>query len=641
MCGIVGVYNFNKKNFVDKSLLKKMCDMLYHRGPDDEGYYVSEKLKVEGENYVQIGLGMRRLAIIDLKTGRQPIYNEDKTVWIVLNGEIYNFLQLKEELQNKGHKFYTHTDTEVIVHLYEEYGTGCVNYLRGMFAFALWDSKTQKLFLARDRIGKKPLYYTYDDGRLIFSSEIKSILVALSKTPRINLNAIDYFLTYQYIPQPITIFDGVYSLLPSQVLVCDKNGEMKFEKYWEISFLEKTNISFKEAQQELKNVLTESVKLRLISDVPLGAFLSGGMDSSIVVGLMSQELSKVKTFSVGFKDIDFSELKYAKLVAEQFSTDHTEIIVEPEVVKILPKLVWYYDQPFADTSMIPSYLISKETRKYVTVALNGDGGDENFCGYLRHKAIKLASMLPYEILGEKFYVTIGNFIPVFSGSSGKKARYLKRFLTALGVPTVKRNIIWHSYFTTEMKNFIYSDFMKLNIKQDAYNYLESTYYNSLAEDEIDKILFTDIKTYLPSDLLVKMDIASMANSLEARSPFLDYKLLEFTAKLPSHWKIRGLKTKYILRETFKNFLPKEILSRPKQGFGLPIGKWLREDLKSYVEEILFSPSAMKREYFDMSKIKLLTEEHFSGKQDHGYKIFALIVLELWHKIFVDKEIKFD
>jgi asparagine synthase (glutamine-hydrolysing) len=424
-------------------------------------------------------------------------------------------------------------------------------------------------------------------------------------------------------------------------LFCDSCGNTKFEKYWELNFLEKTLKTFEESKEELKNILTEAVSLRLISDVSLGAFLSGGIDSSIVVGLMAQKLSKVKTFSVGFKDLDFSELKYAKIVAQHFNTDHTEIIVEPHMAEILPKLVWHYDQPFADTSIIPSYFVSKETKRFVTVALNGDGGDENFAGYLRHKAIKFASVLPYEVLGEKFYYNISKFIPVLNGSVGKRIKYLKRFLTALGLPTVKRNIIWHSYFTTEMKNFIYSNFMKLNVKQDAYNYLESTYYNSLAEDVLDKILFTDIKTYLPSDLLVKMDIASMSNSLEARSPFLDHKLLEFSSRLPSKWKIKGFRTKYILKETFKNFLPKEILSRSKQGFGLPINQWIRDDLKDYVIEILFSSSAIKREYFDISKIKILTEEHFSGKQDHGYKIFALIILELWHKIFVDKEIKFN
>jgi asparagine synthase (glutamine-hydrolysing) len=640
MCGIVGIYNFGNKKEVSKDILKKMCDVIIHRGPDEEGYYVGSEFKVQSSEFGNIGLGIRRLAIIDLQTGSQPIHNEDSTLWIVCNGEIYNFLGLKEDLVKKGHRFYTKSDVETIIHLYENFGINCLQYLRGMFAFALWDEKKQRLFLARDRVGKKPLYYTIYNGSLVFASEIKSILQYLGTTPEINFEAIDYFLTYQYIPQPITIFKNIFKLPPASYMVCDKNGNIKIEKYWELDFRKKQKITFDEAKQRIREILSEATKLRLISDVPLGAFLSGGHDSSIVVGLMAlNSKDKVKTFSVGFKEQDFSELKYARIVAKHFDTDHTEIIVEPKMAEILPKLVWYYDQPFADTSIVPSYYVSNVTRKYVKVALNGDGGDENFCGYLRYPAIKLSSLFPFEILGSKFYTELGKLIPLIETTSAKnKLRYFRRFFTALGNPTPVRQVLWHCFFTNELKNFIYSDFMKSIVKQNVYDYLVNTYYSAKAYDIIDRISYTDINTYLPEDLLVKMDIASMANSLEARSPFLDHNLLEFTSSIPSSWKLGyGFKTKYILKETFKDFLPKEIIKRHKQGFGLPVGKWLRYDLKNFVKEILYSEKFISRNLFTHKNIKILLEKHLSGKEDHGYRIFALIILELWFRIFVDKE----
>jgi len=632
MCGIVGIYNFGNKKEVSKEILKKMCDVIIHRGPDEEGYYVSSEFS--------LGLGIRRLSIIDLQTGSQPIHNEDNTIWVVCNGEIYNFLEVRENLFQNGHKFYTKSDVETIVHLYEDFDVSLLERLRGMFAFALWDEKKQMLFLARDRVGKKPLYYTLHNGSVIFASEIKSILQYLETTPEINFDAIDYFLTYQYIPQPITIFKNIFKLPPASYMICDKNGNIKIEKYWELDFRKKQKITFGEAKQKIKEILSEATKLRLISDVPLGAFLSGGHDSSIIVGLMAiNSKEKVKTFSVGFKEQDFSELKYARIVAKHFDTDHTEIIVEPKMAEILPKLVWHYDQPFADTSIVPSYYVSNVTRKFVKVALNGDGGDENFCGYLRYPAIKLASLFPFEVLGNKFYTELGKLIPLIETTSAKnKLRYLRRFFTALGNPTPVRQVLWHCFFTNELKNFIYSNFMKSVVKQNVYNYLVNTYYSAKACDIIDKISYTDINTYLPEDLLVKMDIASMANSLEARSPFLDHKFLEFTASIPSSWKLGyGYITKYILKETFKDFLPKQIIKRHKQGFGLPIGKWLRYDLKDFVKEILYSEKFASRGLFEHKNIKILLEKHFCEKEDHGYRIFALIILELWFRIFIDKE----
>lgn len=637
MCGIVGIYSFANRNIVDREILSKMCDVLKHRGPDDEGYYISD-LQLSN---LQVGLGMRRLSVIDLTTGHQPIHNEDKSIWIVCNGEIYNFLELREELLAKGHKFYTKSDVEVVVHLYEEYGTDCLRYLNGMFAFALWDEKRYQLFLVRDRVGKKPLYYTFNNGSLIFASEIKAILVYLNKMPQINYTAIDNFLTYQYIPQPMTIYENIFSLLPAEYMVCDKNGNYKIEKYWRLDFNRKEEISFDDACHRIRCILEDATKKRLISDVPLGAFLSGGVDSSIVVGLMAKNSSSVKTFSVGFMDSEekedsVSELKYAKIVSQHFGTVHTEIMVEPKMVEILPKLIWFYDQPFADTSMIPSFYVSKVTRKYVTVALNGDGGDENFCGYLRYKAIKASDFLPFEILGKSFYEVsskiLSSFLPL------EKRKQFKRFSSVLGHKTAMRNILWHIYFSNEQKKDIYSKFMKEQIKSNCYEYMLNVYYNSSATDVIDKISYTDINTYLPSDLLVKMDIASMSNSLEARSPFLDYRLLEFTSSIPSKWKIHNFSNKYILKKAFESFLPKEIISRKKQGFGVPVGRWLRNELKEYVKEILLSEKFFSRGYFERKGIEKILLEHFEQKEDHGYRIFALLVLELWHHVFVDKSL---
>src|SRR3989339_1618094 len=383
MCGITGIYNYGNDKPIEKGILQKMCDVIRHRGPDSEGIFLRNS----------VGLGIRRLAIIDLQTGNQPIHNEDNTLWIVLNGEIYNFIELKKDL-SKNHSFYTKTDTEVILHLYEQYGEKCVEHLRGMFAFAIWDEKNKKIFIAKDRVGKKPLYYTLINGSFVFASEIKSILEYIKKTPETDLEAIDLYLTYQYIPSPKTIFKNIKSLLPAHTLTCDKNGNIKTDKYWDLDFIKKTDLSFAEACKKTESLLTEATDLRMISDVPLGAFLSGGHDSSIIVGLMSGLSSQpVKTFSIGFKEERYSELEYARIVAKHFHTEHNEFIVEPKYFDILPRIVWHYDQPYADCSALPSYYVAKMTRQHVTVALNGDGGDENFAGYLRYKALNVSKWI--------------------------------------------------------------------------------------------------------------------------------------------------------------------------------------------------------------------------------------------------------
>ncbi|MFH1368217.1 MAG: asparagine synthase (glutamine-hydrolyzing) [Elusimicrobiota bacterium] len=631
MCGIAGIYHFNNKPS-EENVLRRMCDVIKYRGPDDEGVYVKGN----------IGLGMRRLSIIDLQTGHQPIHNEDKSIWVVLNGEIYNFLELRKNLETK-HGFYTRTDTEVIVHLYEEYGEKCVQHLRGMFAFALWDEKNQKLFMAKDRVGKKPLYYTLSEGALVFASEIKSILEYLNKTPEIDVASIDLFLTYQYIPSPKTIFNNIHSLPPARTLTCDKTGKINVQRYWDLDFREKTDLSFSEACDKTREILTEATRLRMISDVPLGAFLSGGHDSSIIVGLMSGLSSKpVKTFSIGFEEAEFSELHYARAVAEHFKTEHHEFVLKANFIELLPKIVWHYGQPFADSSALPSYLVSRETKKHVTVALNGDGGDESFGGYLRYKALKgsLYFAFPFQLIGRTATEKLARLLPHTETTKGRNMfRYMYRLITALSEPPAMRNIYWHCFFTNDAKQLLYSDQMKSRIQQNAFDYMMEIFRNAPASDIMDKTFYTDINAYLPECLLVKMDIASMANSLEARSPFLDHKLMEFSASLPSSWKIKGLSTKHILKKTFNDFLPRQIINRGKMGFGIPVGKWFKTDWKDYFRETVLSEKALNRGYFSRQRLEEMFKEHIEGKRDHGYRMWALLMLEMWHKMYIDKDIR--
>ncbi|MCK4648259.1 asparagine synthase (glutamine-hydrolyzing), partial [bacterium] len=576
------------------------------------------------------------LSIIDLETGQQPIHNENKSIWVVFNGEIYNFKELKKNLERKGHKFYTQSDTETIVHLYEDYGTDCVKYLRGMFAFAIWDERKRKLFLARDRMGQKPIIYLTFNNSLIFASEIKSILQVPEIKREIDFKALDYYLTYQYIPSPLTIFQGIKKLPPASILTCGENGQIKIERYWDLSFRSKVKMSEEEYSQRILGLLTEATRLRLISDVPLGAFLSGGIDSSAVVGLMSQLTSQpVKTFSIGFDEEDFSELDYARIIAKLFGTDHHEFIIKPRIVDILPQLIWHYDEPCADSSTIPVYYIAQETRKYVTIALSGDGGDESFAGYERYRAHKIASYyekLP-RFLREKIITKVLFHFPE-PAKRKSLLRRLKHFSQAISLSPEERNIYWHSYFNKEEKNRLYSQEMKERVKNiNSSDYLLEVYRKSDGKDFLDQTLFVDLMTYLPENILVKMDIATMAHSLEARSPFLDHKLMEFNATIPSNLKLRGLTSKYILKKALKELLPTKILKRGKMGFGVPIGKWFRKELKDYLREILLDKRSLSREYFKRKRIEELLAEHVSGKIDHGYRLWALLNLELWHRVF--------
>lgn len=624
MCGICGKINFNLEA-VNEDLLWKMTNVLTHRGPDSGKIYIKDN----------VGLGHRRLRIIDLsEAAAQPMCNENNSIWIVCNGEIYNFFELRKNLEEKGHIFRSKCDTEVILHLYEEKGLDCVKFLRGMFAFAIWDENRKRLFLARDRVGKKPLNYALNDKTLVFSSEIKSLLEDSSIEKQVNLEALNLFLTYSYIPSPHTMFTGIKKLPPAHTLVWDASG-MKIERYWNLSYRDKVNLTEEECAHRVLELLTESTKIRMVSDVPLGAFLSGGIDSSAVVGIMSKLSSRpVKTFSVGFPEKSFNELQYARKVAQIFNTEHKEYIVEYNTVDILPKLVWHFNEPFGDSSAVPTYYLSKMTREAVTVALNGDGGDESFAGYDRYAANILAER--YKFMPTKLLSSVINSLP---GTTSKRSfiNRLKKFNEGLNLSKERRYAYWMSAFSSEAKESLYSAELKNKLKEiDCSEYLVNFYNNSDARDFIDATLSVDVNTYLSEDLLVKVDIASMANSLEARSPFLDHKLMEFAASIPSHLKLKGSVSKYILKKSLKDLLPPEILNRKKSGFGVPVGSWFKNELKDYAVQTLLSEGSLKRGYFRKEAIENLINEHNLNKVDHGHRLWNLINLELWHQVFIDK-----
>lgn len=626
MCGICGELRLDG-TAPQKDLLLRMCATMRHRGPDDEGIYI-------GKN---IGLGHRRLSIIDLSTGHQPLSNEDGSIWIVFNGEIYNFLEIRPNLISQGHRFKTKTDTETIIHLYEEYGLDCVQHLRGMFAFCLWDEKRKRLFLARDRIGKKPLYYTFSKNSFLFASELKAILEDTGIDRQINQEAIHHYLTYQYVPSPLTIFTQIKKLQPAHIMVVEDGKIKRLERYWRPEYTPKTNLSEPEIIESILEILKEATRIRLISDVPLGAFLSGGIDSSAIVAMMSQLMDKpVKTFSIGFPEASFNELSFAKIVADQFKTEHHEFIVKPDALDILPKIVWHYDEPYADSSCIPTYYLSQMTRQHVTVALNGDGGDETFAGYERYLAYKLTSY--YERVPRFIRDGIFASLKVFPESSSRQdfIRKARRFTEVMAEPKERRYIRWLSIFSNSLKDRLYSDKMKERMRSiDSVEIVAESFKRSGTDDLLDTLLFVDTINYLPEDLMVKVDIASMAHCLECRSPFLDHKLVEFAASIPSGLKLKGRKTKHILKKALSKILPEPILNRGKMGFGVPLSFWFRGELRDYAQELLLCKKA-DRGYFKQNEIKNLLEEHISGRVNHSYRIFSLIMLELWHQTFVDK-----
>src|SRR5436305_2751373 len=522
MCGIAGIVNKDGAP-VDRELLTRMNDEIRHRGPDDDG------VKFSGG----VGLAMRRLAIIDLAHGQQPIHNQDRTAWIVVNGEIYNYRELREQLEKLGHQLYTNSDTEAIVHAYDQWGTDCPKYLRGMFAFAIWDERTKSLFLARDRVGKKPLLYAQFDGQLVFGSEFNALLQHPGVSRDVDYEAIHYYLSFICVPAPLTAYRAIRKLEPGHSLLW-RNGEVKIERYWQLDFSKKLNISEQEAGERVVDLLREAVRIRLMSEVPLGAFLSGGIDSSAVVALMAQESSeRVKTFSIGFEEQDFSELHHARRLAEHVGADHHEFIVRPDAMEVLPTLVEHYGEPFADSSAIPSYYVSRETRRHVTVALNGDGGDECFAGYERYAAMRLAERyrkLPAP-LREGGIKQAVNLLPS-SNLRRSRVRSLKRFLHSASLPPVERYLRWVSVLDRAAKDALYTDeFQHETAEYDPASWIAPWFTQANGAGVVDASLLADTMTYLPNDLLVKVDIASMAVSLEARSPFLDHHVIEFADSL--------------------------------------------------------------------------------------------------------------
>jgi asparagine synthase (glutamine-hydrolysing) len=639
MCGIVGIVNSNAQP-VDEAALRRMCDAIIHRGPDDEGYYLNAPLESGSGSPIQggpvAGLGMRRLAIIDLNTGHQPIHNEDGTVWVVLNGEIYNYTELRADLEARGHRFYTHSDTEAIVHAYEAYGSDTPKHLHGMFAFAIWDEPRQRLLLARDRVGKKPLLYATIGGNLVFASEFQAMLRHPDVSREVNPEALSDYLSFMCVPAPQTAFRGIRKLEPGHTLVW-QNGDVKIERYWSLDFKTKLDISEDEAGQRALELLRQAVRVRLISDVPLGAFLSGGIDSSAVVALMSElATGQVKTFSIGFDEQDFSELEHARRIAKRFATDHHEFVVRPDAVEVLPTLVRHYGEPYADSSAIPTYYLSKMTRRHVTVALNGDGGDECFAGYERYAAMRVANRyhrLPQFVRKQIVEPALGA-IPE-AGASRSRFGKARRFVSVMGRPADERYLRWTSAINDELKlELCTRDFLAQTAA--ALRHVAPWFAGNGGSDVVDRALMADTLNYLPNDLLVKVDIAGMAVSLEARSPFLDHRLMEFAASLPARFKLRGLTTKHLLKRVLRGLLPAENLTRRKMGFGVPISHWLRNELKSFLVETVLSERALRRGYFKPAVVRQLVAQHTEGKRDYSHQLWTLLMLELWHQEFIDK-----
>ena len=623
MCGICGIYNF-KNERIERNDLKKMNDALTHRGPDDSGLFVDEN----------IGLGHQRLSIIDLSpAGHQPMFYDD--LIIVFNGEIYNFQEEREKLIEEGYKFKSKTDTEVILALYKKYGKDCLKYLRGMFAFAIWNKKNKTLFCARDRFGKKPFKYYLDSKSFIFASELKAILTLKKIKREVDWKAISDYLTLQYAPHPKMGFKNIFKLPQAHYLEI-KNGKIKIERYWDLNYSNKLDLTEREWCEKLENKLEEAVKLRMISDVPLGAFLSGGADSSAVVAMMSKYTSKVKTFSVGFREKKYDELNFAKIVAKQYNTEHQELIIEPKDFNagLIEKLVYQYEEPYADPSQLPTFLLAEFTKKYVTVALNGDGGDENFGGYDKYEKHLIAKHLQLLPLKNQF-AELASFIDknIYSSFLLYKASL---FFKTLNQKTWRRHLNYTHYFDTYIKEDFYTDDFK-NILRDhsSFEFFEKIVKNKNGLEYLDQIFYLDFNSYVPDDVMVKVDIATMAHGLESRSPLLDYKFVELVAQIPGNLKIRkmGRERKYIFKKMLKKYLPDEILYRKKMGFGLPIDNWFRNNLKDYIENNILDGGSLSRKIMKENKLKELLNNHFDRKRDNSKKLWALMVLNLWYRKF--------
>ncbi len=634
MCGICGVVNTDRGEPVDVRLIAHMRDTLAHRGPDDKGAYIGPG----------VGLGHRRLSIIDLRPeGRQPMANEDGSVRIVFNGEIYNFKEHREWLLSRGHRFKSRTDTEVIIHLYEEMGVECLKLLRGMFAFAIWDEGKRLLFIARDRLGKKPLYYRFDECRFMFASEIKALLAHPSVGAEPDPAAINHYLAFGYVPGTQSAFKGIQKLPPAHYLTLCQ-GRIETHRYWRVHYLPKFEIDEREACEQIIQRLKEAVRLRMISDVPLGAFLSGGIDSSAVVAMMAQLSSKpVKTFSIGFNEPRYDERNYAREIARRFETEHYEFTVLPDTIDVLDKLVWHYDEPYADSSALPTYYLCKLAREHVTVALNGDAGDENFAGYPKYLMNAIAERARRSPAWARrttgLVAALGATLFSPDRMIAKKLRALKYTLETEPVFGVAQRMM---NFNAQGRRMLYSIDFAATVNQGApEEMISELYYQTDADNVVDRSLGIDLSLYLPYDLLVKVDVASMAVGLEARSPMVDHEFVEFVARLPHRFKISGLTLKAIFKKALKGLLPKNILGRPKMGFGVPLDYWFRGELRDYIRDILLSQRHLERGYFRREAVEKLVENHVTGRVNAQYSIWNLLMLELWHRAQIDASVGAD
>lgn len=619
MCGIVGKINFDSEMPVDPGQIKRMADSIRHRGPDDEGVWVNGNA----------GLGHRRLSIIDLSaSGRNPMCNEDETIWIVFNGEVYNFHELRAELVQKGHRFRSRTDTEVILHLYEEVGVDCVKWLVGMFAFAIWDQRKQRLLLARDRLGKKPLFYSLDNSRLLFGSEIKAILRSGEVGTSPDLQSLHQFLLWQCISSPRTAFIEISKLPPASTLVWKQGEEARIERYWKLNYAYPLDDSEEEVAEQVRSLTTEATRVRLIADVPVGLFLSGGVDSACVLAAVRRTFTgPIRTFSVAFGEQQFDESPYARLLARHFVTEHHEFKASPEIVDLLPRMAELFDEPFADPAAIPTYYLSKLTRAHVKVALSGDGGDEAFGGYQRYLAMKmlrLASSVP----GSKYLVGARALLPYGTGQHSK-TRFLREMLPLLGrTPEQQYTAIFSGMMQSEQWTQLYTpEFRMLLNDADDGNFI---LWNGHGEsDVLASAMASDTLRYIPECLNVKVDVASMACGLEVRSPFLDHRVVELCARIPSSMKIKGWTQKAILKRAFATEVPKTILQRGKSGFTVPLSKWLRHPLRDFAYSTLLSQNSNLSGVIAREKISAMLHDHCAEKHNWHVQLWRLLVLESW------------
>ena len=639
MCGITGAVWYSPAAALDPATLERMTALVAHRGPDDRGCYRSDyRLQTGAAPQPGVAFGHRRLSIIDIEGSRQPLSNEDGTIWLVFNGEIYNFRDLRRRLEGSGHRFRTQGDVETIVHLYEDEGVDFAKHLWGMFAIAIWDGPRRQLVLVRDRLGKKPLVYRVEKERLLFASELKCLLAVPGVPREIDPGALDEYLAYQYVPHPNTIFRGIRKLPPAHYAVW-RDGRLEVASYWQPDFNHEEIRPVGEYVEDLRSRLSDAVRLRLQSDVPLGAFLSGGIDSSIIVGLMSRlGTGAVKTFSIGFPEADYDETRFAREVAERFGTDHHELRVEPQAMEILPKLAWHYDEPMADSSAVPTWYVAELTRRDVKVALTGDGGDELFAGYDRYRAVRLSALLDRLPRPLRALLASRLWQRLPGGNRGRSImRRLKRFSAALGRPIARRYLDWIGIFDEAARAALYSDEFLASLPDvDPAEFLLRAWRRSGRRDPVTAASLADLTTYLPCDLLTKVDIASMAHGLECRQPFLDHRVVELAIAMPIQFKQRFGRGKRILLTAFRDLLPPCIRRRRKMGFGIPLESWLRTDLREFTRETLLDPVALGRGYFRPEAVARLIEEHHSGTRNHSYQLWSLLILELWHRQWMDR-----